>query len=714
MNGFSVCAENTNTESMLVYESAADDMRVANRDYQFPAWLLFITVFLCFVPLLNIWGFSLESAKDHFDVHQISQWNLPETQIIDEMYYSLRGDMHHALVECSAVVVAFVCIIMAFAHYNISRDITAPILGVALVVSGSMDIVHTLAATRVIDAIAENNDLIPFTWAVSRSFNAVVLLFGVGIILLSKKKRLSIGLTEIAFSSLLLAVLVYVTATWMAESEYLPQTQFPDSWITRPYDVLPMILFLICLPLYGLLYKQNSNYLTFAIMIGLLPDIFSEAYMAFGSEQLFDHYFNSAHGLKLVSYTLPLLGYMLDYTSIFRKRDQEQKLLMEMNTSLTDSESRIRSINELLPVGLLIVNEQGNIIDTNKYALNLFDYTEVDLVGESVEKLVPDTIKMQHISLRENFQKSPNARQMAGKVDFLKGKKRNGDEVSLEINLGPIVLDNQQHTLVSLLDISDKKKLVDDLIQSNHQMDKAIVKLTHSNEQLERFAFVCSHDLQEPVRMVESFSQLLEERCKEQLQGKGLEYLGYITDGAHRSREMISDILTFCRLDQSTNALEKVSLTDVCHQVHKTLEVSLKQKNGEFTWQGPLPTLDAVPTQIFQLILNLVNNGLKFNRCEKPQVQLSAINDSGRWLILLKDNGIGINKKYQKQIFKIFERLNSKSEFSGTGMGLAICKKIAEQNGAELKIDSDEGKGSTFILDWPKQYQPEDSELSVS
>ncbi len=545
------------------------------KNFIFPVKFSFITFALCLFPLLYYFSFdfSIASSQQPFDIEQLAHWQLSRAHLTDAMFYALAGGIQHALLEWSAVILALLCVIVSMAHYSMSKDITAPIIGLALLMSGCMDLFHTLAATRLIDATAENSNLIPFTWAVSRSFNGFVLLAGVLLLLISKKQKINLQMPHIIIAGLLLFFIVYLLASWMALSEDLPQTQFPDALLTRPYDILPMVIFIVCLPFYWQLIKTSPSFLSAMMFIGLFPDVFSEAYMAFGSDRLFDHHFNSSHALKILSYALPFLGYLLDYRQLYKDKQQQEQQLELLNRTLT---------------------------------------------------------------------------------------------------------------------------------KKNIQMDLAIEKLSQSNEQLERFAFVCSHDLQEPVRMVLSFSELLEKRLDSKLDDKDREYLHYVTDGAFRARNMITDILTFCRVEQNTDGQEVVKLSTICEQVNGTLQQLIEEKKAKFTWKKDLPELSVVPSQMFQLIMNLVNNGLKFNRSQTPEVNIDAIDKGKHWRIEISDNGIGIDKKYSAKLFQIFERLNAKSEFPGTGIGLAICKKITTQHDAEIKIESEPGQGTTFILNWPK------------
>jgi signal transduction histidine kinase len=165
---------------------------------------------------------------------------------------------------------------------------------------------------------------------------------------------------------------------------------------------------------------------------------------------------------------------------------------------------------------------------------------------------------------------------------------------------------------------------------------------------------------------------------------------------------MVSDILTFCRLDQVTTSFESVNLNELCNQINITLKPTLKDKKAEFKWPSDLPEIEGVKSQVFQLMMNLVGNGIKFNRDSHPKVELTLEADSANWLIKISDNGIGIDPKYFHKLFQIFGRINAKSEFPGTGIGLAICKKIVDLHGGSISIESQPNQGTSFIITWPK------------
>jgi signal transduction histidine kinase/PAS domain-containing protein len=234
--------------------------------------------------------------------------------------------------------------------------------------------------------------------------------------------------------------------------------------------------------------------------------------------------------------------------------------------------------------------------------------------------------------------------------------------------------------------LKDKNKLIDNLVSSN--------------EELERFAFVCSHDLQEPLRMIRSFSELLQGHIGTTLENdeKGKKYFDFITDGAARAQVLIEDILTYSSIDSDTKILEKVDTEALITLIEKNMHLDENKKKGEISYNN-LPTLTGNKTQLFQLFQNIINNGLKYQTPDKnPHVEISAKDVGQHWQFCVKDNGIGIEERHRTKIFDVFQRLHRKSDFAGTGIGLSICKKIVERHGGKIWVDSDKGNGSKFYF----------------
>ena len=222
-------------------------------------------------------------------------------------------------------------------------------------------------------------------------------------------------------------------------------------------------------------------------------------------------------------------------------------------------------------------------------------------------------------------------------------------------------------------------------------------ELKQSNEELERFAFIASHDLQEPLRMVASFLQLLKKRYHDELDETANQYINFAVDGADRMKKLISDLLEYSRVGVSNEDFTRVDLNLVMNDVTSLFQNSISSLGAKVEI-SPLPVVMGRRQQLLQLFQNLVSNALKYHGRETPQITIGCTGKGNFWEIFVKDNGIGIDPKFFEKIFIIFQRLHNKSEYSGTGIGLAICKRIVERHGGIIRVESEPGKGSTFFF----------------
>ncbi|MBD3338119.1 MAG: PAS domain-containing protein, partial [Candidatus Lokiarchaeota archaeon] len=238
--------------------------------------------------------------------------------------------------------------------------------------------------------------------------------------------------------------------------------------------------------------------------------------------------------------------------------------------------------------------------------------------------------------------------------------------------------------------------------ESELQLEKALQDLKSSNAELEHFAYIASHDLQEPLRTISSFSQIIGKRLNGRLDETEDKYLGYIIDGTKRMKSLINDLLVFSRIKRKGNEFKSSDVERILNEVLKGLKSSIYENNAEIT-HDPLPTILADSSQIYQVLQNLISNSIKFRSEKPPKIHISAETTHNEWIFSIKDNGIGIDSKYFDRIFIAFQRLHSKTKYSGTGIGLAICKKIIKRHGGKIWIESEEGKGSTFFFSIPKK-----------
>ncbi|MFG2081014.1 ATP-binding protein [Micromonospora tulbaghiae] len=235
----------------------------------------------------------------------------------------------------------------------------------------------------------------------------------------------------------------------------------------------------------------------------------------------------------------------------------------------------------------------------------------------------------------------------------------------------------------------------------NSQLQKQAEELTRSNRDLEQFAYVASHDLQEPLRKVASFCQLLQRRYAGQLDERADQYIAFAVDGAQRMQRLINDLLAFSRIGRLTTGFTEVDLNKVMGDVAGQTEAALQYSDAELTW-GEMPTIRGEEPLLTNLLVNLVSNSVKFRRPDvPPKVHVSARLVDGEWEISCRDNGIGIEPEFADKIFVIFQRLHSKDAYPGTGIGLAIVKKIVEYHGGRVWVDTDAGEGTTIRFTLP-------------
>jgi light-regulated signal transduction histidine kinase (bacteriophytochrome) len=226
--------------------------------------------------------------------------------------------------------------------------------------------------------------------------------------------------------------------------------------------------------------------------------------------------------------------------------------------------------------------------------------------------------------------------------------------------------------------------------------------LKRSNAELEEFAYVASHDLQEPLRMVASFTQLLGKRYRGKLDQDADEFIGFAVDGATRMQQLTQALLAYSRVGTRGKPLAPTDCNLILQLARNNLFKALEESRAEVT-SGPLPTVPGDEVQLIQLFQNLIGNALKFHGESPPTIRIDAQEDNGDWRFAFRDNGIGISPAHQERIFKIFQRLHHRSEYPGTGIGLAICKKIVERHGGRLWVESEEGRGATFFFTIPKE-----------
>jgi light-regulated signal transduction histidine kinase (bacteriophytochrome) len=276
------------------------------------------------------------------------------------------------------------------------------------------------------------------------------------------------------------------------------------------------------------------------------------------------------------------------------------------------------------------------------------------------------------------------------------GRRKEGSEFPVEISLSPLRSEGETLIISIIRDITARQ-------ETEARLRAIAADLERSNRELEQFAYVASHDLQEPLRMVASYTQLLARRYRGKLDADADEFIGFAVDGARRMQELINDLLAYSRVGSRALQLQPVETRRLVDQVINDLGGAIEDAGATVT-RDELPTVQADPTQLQQLFQNLIVNGIKFRRPDvAPIVHVAARPRDGGWTFAVKDNGIGIEPQYLDRIFVLFQRLHSRAEYPGTGIGLAICKKIVERHGGTIRVESEPGRGTTLEFTLPER-----------
>jgi light-regulated signal transduction histidine kinase (bacteriophytochrome) len=285
--------------------------------------------------------------------------------------------------------------------------------------------------------------------------------------------------------------------------------------------------------------------------------------------------------------------------------------------------------------------------------------------------------------------------------------KRTGEEFPVEIGVFPIRDPDGVMYCAFVSDITERKLMEGKTRELNEELERRVQERTQdlikSNEELEQFAKIASHDLQEPLRAIQGFVSLLEKRFKGQLGQEGDEFIGFIIDGTSRMQQLIQSVLLHSSIKSEEQMESLTAVGPAIDEVLTNLRAAIIESNAEFDIED-LPEVAVERTQLIQLFQNLISNSIKY-RNGPPKITISAELSVDRWLFTLRDNGIGVDPKYAERIFDMFARLHGKTEYSGTGIGLAICKKIVLAHGGKIWMESEVGQGSIFYFSLPAAIQ---------
>ena len=361
----------------------------------------------------------------------------------------------------------------------------------------------------------------------------------------------------------------------------------------------------------------------------------------------------------------------------------------ELNSAIADvreNELRFRTLIELAPFAIVVIDRAGHIRLASAAAYRMFGVDEGDLLERSVDDFLPEELGVKHIG---DFDQDPEPR-MLGLSRPLDAHRLDGTRIPVEIGLSPAYVDGQQMIVAFVSDISERRAA--ELLAAERAES-----LEQSNQELEQFAYVASHDLREPLRMISSYLGLLSRRYTGQLDDDADEFIHFAVDGAARMSGMIEDLLQYSRIGTQGGELHPTNSGEALSEVLRDLSMAIEEGEAQIE-VGDMPWVMADSTQLRRLLSNLIGNALKYRGEAIPEISIHSEFKNSRWEFTISDNGIGIDPEFHDRIFRIFQRLHGRGEYSGSGLGLAVCRKIVERHGGQIWVESRPLGGSLFVF----------------
>ena len=636
----------------------------------------------------------------------------------------------HTIMEVVATLLAGIVGILTYVRFRSRKDNTLLFIATAFIGTSMLDGYHTIVTSSVFAGLFPSvpSSLIPWSWNASRNFLALLLFLSWWAwrreTRLGDKGRISERSVYITVGLLTLGSFIFFAFF------PLPRAYYPEFFFGRPEEFISAGLFLGAL--IGYLkkgyWKQShfEHWLVISILIGFM----GQTIFMSSSFQLFDMMFDSAHLLKKMSYIAVLIGSIISIAHLFRseekhKEELEEEIINRKKTeaALISSEMEYRQLFDSSAVGnwsrdITVLRSKldgiksrgikdldeylskhpkevhdivGRMVlgEVNQTALDIFGAKSAEEIRKGFPKIFAKIPFKTIIGFLVTIAEGGRSWRMDIKCDTLDGR-----HIAIR-NYSTIPAQDQvpQMMITNMIDITESKQHEEDLM-------KLASELKRSNEDLESYSYAVSHDLKTPLRTVRSFVSFLIEDYGEKLDKTGVDYLTRMKAAVTHMDNLIEDVLTLSRVGRKISDLEAIDTKKLFQEI--LLEIKETGSKAKISIPKELPIIQTQNAWIRPLFHNLINNGIKYNKSKLPTVKIEYQSSVGEHLFSVVDNGIGIEKKYFEKIFSLFERLHSRSDFEGTGAGLAICKKIVDNMGGKIWVESTLGEGSSFFVSLPK------------
>ena len=359
--------------------------------------------------------------------------------------------------------------------------------------------------------------------------------------------------------------------------------------------------------------------------------------------------------------------------------------------------SYLRAVVETAVDGVILIDPHGKVLLFNPACERIFGYSAEEIVGGDVKRLMPQPYQGEHDQYLANYQ-ATRERKIIGIGRQVLGRRKSGETFPMDLSVGEVEGAEEAAYVGILRDVTER-------VRESEQRELLIEQLVKSNAEQTHFVHAVSHDLREPLRMINAFAGRLAGKYSEQLDALGKEWLALVTDASLRMNAQLDDLVEFARLSNDAEQGKIVDAGRIVDNVVESLSKAIERAGGEVT-HGPLPQLVVNPMRFERLMQNLIGNALKYvARDVSPRVRVEAAREGDFWRVSVADNGIGIDPRHFQRIFEPFKRLHGHGQYEGTGLGLSICRKIAEGFGGVISVQSSEGQGSAFSFTIPINQQ---------
>jgi PAS domain S-box-containing protein len=374
----------------------------------------------------------------------------------------------------------------------------------------------------------------------------------------------------------------------------------------------------------------------------------------------------------------------------------------QIEAELRHSEKMTRLILENAYDAFWAIDSAGEIIGWNRQAENTFGYKRNEVIGRTLaETIVLDRYMDIHLELMDEMLTTGTSRILNKRSEIMM-RRKDESEVAIELVVFRVDLGDTKTFCAFAHDITERRQLAERTKQLNEELERRVqertAELVRSNAELQQFAKIAAHDLQEPLRTIEGYANLLAKRYKGKLDSDADEFIEFILDGAGRMILLIQGVLTHSGIGATDlKPVESVDVNEILDTVRRNLQLSMRESGAKLEYSN-LPEVVANKSELLQLFQNLIGNAIKYRGERAPVIKVSAEENVHEWVFSVEDNGIGIDPKYAEKIFDMFARLHGKTQYEGTGIGLAICKKIVETHGGRIWVQSEPGRGSIFLF----------------